>query len=183
MYDVEESIDVVEYVERMWNNHEGRFLSQYLGLKWMLARDPEHTCRQIAAFADADGTTQVCIAVKRPHRGIPLVPEPNFNARIYGGLEITAKYTIERKSSETFGKVWIIAIQGTALLATAELAQKLGRDTREVLEELRTIGYLQCADDQYKLSNTGRRAGGEQFAGYAGIIFTWPATLNPFAPA
>ena len=63
-------------------------------------------------------------------------------------------------------------------LTTSKLAMKLGKKTDEFIEELIINGYLVKVNEENKLTDKGKQAGGESKNGKFGNYFLWNESLH-----
>jgi len=68
---------------------------------------------------------------------------------------------------------------GYGKLTTSKLAKQLGMKTADLNDRLMSKGWLQRAGDEYKLTDAGKKAGGEaRYSKQYGQFFLWPKDLS-----
>ena len=81
--------------------------------------------------------------------------------------------------SEPVRKIADAAPRDYAKLTAAKLAARLGVKTRTVVDRLIGRGYVQMNGRQARLTDAGKRAGGEaKFSPTNGDFIVWPADLK-----
>ena len=63
-------------------------------------------------------------------------------------------------------------------LTTSNLAKKLGKSTKQLVEELISKGYLIVENEEEVLTEKGKQAGGESKKGRFGAYFLWDKNLS-----
>ena len=95
---------------------------------------------------------------------------PNYNAK----FSIHA----DEKSEPEAQEKPIVEIKKTTKIASFKLASKLGISKNELLEKFTNDGLLEVIDDEHKLTEHGKRMGGElKYTPKTGSYFLWPEDL------
>ena len=90
------------------------------------------------------------------------------------GVQLSAKKVEDSDKKPTDGKSG-----GYEKLTTSNLAKHLGMRTADLNDRLMSKGWLQRDGDEYKLTDTGKKAGGEaRYSKQYGQFFLWPKDLS-----